>query len=134
MLAKCHSLPQVFVHGFAIPSIVESSLVTSRSNHAVESCPTKSGSTHNTETSCNKLGQFNRSSRKLIETYKRLNLCRNRFVKLACTLKARIASTGKTCKLSFVSMMSFCARFFQLPWWILAQWREKRKKRDCRLT
>ena len=52
MLAEYHSPPQVFVHDFAISSIVESSLVTSRSNHAVESCPTKSGSTHNTETSC----------------------------------------------------------------------------------
>ena len=33
MLAKCHSPPQVFVHDFAISSIVASSLVTSRSNH-----------------------------------------------------------------------------------------------------
>ena len=33
MLAKYHSSPQVFVHDFAISSIVESSLVTSRSNH-----------------------------------------------------------------------------------------------------
>ena len=33
MLAKYHSPPQVFVHDFAISSIVESSLVTSLSNH-----------------------------------------------------------------------------------------------------
>ena len=33
MLAKYYSPPQVFVHNFAISSIVESSLVTSRWNH-----------------------------------------------------------------------------------------------------
>ena len=33
MLAKYHSPPRVFVHDFAISSIVESSLVTSLSNH-----------------------------------------------------------------------------------------------------
>ena len=33
MLAKYHSPPQVFVHDFAISTIVESSLVTSLSNH-----------------------------------------------------------------------------------------------------
>ena len=33
MLAKYHSPSQVFVHDFAISSIVESSLVTSLSNH-----------------------------------------------------------------------------------------------------
>ena len=33
MLAKYHSPPQVFVYAFAISSIVESSLVTSRLNH-----------------------------------------------------------------------------------------------------
>ena len=33
MLAKYHSPPQVLIHDFAISSIVESSLLTSRSNH-----------------------------------------------------------------------------------------------------
>ena len=56
MLAKYHSPPRVFVHDFAISSIVESSLVTSLSNHDGRIMPSNHvqqfGSTHNTETSC----------------------------------------------------------------------------------